>query len=174
MSEKIITEAEARRLAKEIRTNLLDLEKNLKFFHAVQGWIPMGYDSFTTWWDNEMRDIPIAAGIRNWAIYAMIDENLEGNRIRRGMTSVIAHATSIAPTTVSSMRTRARPRFRYQGRPDSEMVPFGIGIPNLWHRHLISLSNSKDQSMADLVRPIIKDGMLQRYGIDLDAPIDNK
>lgn len=175
MSEKVLTQNEARRLTIKIKSALATLDEDLKYFHSVQGWLPLGYDSFTVWWDNELGEIPISTGLRNWAIHAMIQENTEpSGRMRRGMTSVIAHATGMTTTSVSKMKTRARPKTRYHGRPDAELVPFGIMIPARWHRHMISLSNSKDKSMADITRPILKDGVMRHYGVDLDAPIERK
>lgn len=174
MSEQTLTELEARQLADQIKGNLRDLEKNLKYFHAVQGWLPLGYDSFTTWWDNEMRELPLAKEIRNWAAYAMIDENMEGNRIRRGMTHVMAHATGLAPSTISGMRGRARPKVRTLSRKDEDLTPFSIVIPERWRRHLLELSSKKDMSMADIVRPLIKEGLMRQYGVDLDKPLYEK
>jgi len=168
---KTLTEAEARQLANAIKTNLIDLEKNLRLFHAVQGWFPLGYDSFTTWWDNEMREIPIATGIRNWAIFAMIEENTDAfNRIRSGMVPVIAHATGLAPTTISGIKSRARPKVRKFSRVDEDPTVVSVVIPTRWHRHLVALSIRRDKPMSDFLRPIIKEGMMQTYGIDLDKP----
>lgn len=170
-SNQTLTEQEARKLANEIRGNLLDLEKNLKHFHAVQGWLPLGYDSLTTWWDNEMRDLPIANVIRNWAAVEMIRENMEGNRIRSGMTQVMAHATGLAPSTISGMKSRARPKVRTLSRKDDDLATFSMVIPERWRRHLLVLSARKDKSMADILRPIIKEGLMKHYGVDLDRPL---
>lgn len=171
---KTLTQSEARTLADAIKSNLLDLEKNLKYFHAVQGWIPLGYDSFTVWWDNELGDLPISNGLRNWAIYAMIDENIEGGRLRQGMTAVIAHATGLAPSTIGGIKSRSRPKVRWTSRKDSDPAAINFVVPTLWHRHLISLSVQKDRSMAEILRPVVKDGIMRHYGIDLDKPISNE
>lgn len=176
MSEKMLTEQEARKLANKIKGNLSELEDNLKYFHAVQGWLPLGYDSFTVWWDNEMGDLPIATGIRNWAIYAMIQENMEGNRVRRGMVGVMSHATGLAPSTITSMKykSRARPKVRQFGKRDEDPSVVAVVCPTRWHRHLISLSIRNDKPMAEFLRPIIKEGMMRTYGIDLDAPLNGE
>ena len=42
MSQKQLTMAQARELANAIKANLTELEENLKYFHAVQGWLPLG------------------------------------------------------------------------------------------------------------------------------------
>lgn len=172
MSEQLLTFEKARELAELIKQNLRDLDKNLKYFHAVQGWLPLGYDSFTIWWDNEMRGLPIAAGIRNWAVYAMIDENVEGGRLIPGMTAVMAHATGLAPNTITSMKFkhRARMRVRSTGRKDGDLTTFSMVIPERWRRHLVALSIRKDVSMADIVRPILKEGIQAKYDINLDNP----
>lgn len=167
---KTLTQNEARELADLIKSNLRDLEKNLRYFHAVQGWLPLGYDSFTVWWDNEMRDLPISKGLRNWAIIMMIDENTEGGRIRTGMSPVIAHAGGIAISTVSGMKSRARPKVRMTSRQDEDLTAVSIVVPERWRRHILRLSIQKDRTMADLMRPILKDGMMRMYGIDLDTP----
>lgn len=170
MSKKILTESEARELATAIKSSLVDLEQNLRYFHSVQGWLPLGYDSFTTWWDNEMGELPIANSIRNWAIYAMIDENTTGNRVRSGMTGVMAHATGLAPSTISGMKSRRRPKVREISKKDDELVPVSIVIPARWHRHMLTLSIRKDRPMSEFVRLFIKEGMLRNHGIDLDKP----
>lgn len=174
MAEKILSEKEARDLANKIRGNLIDLDENLKYFHAVQGWLPLGYDSFTVWWDNEMRDLPIAVGIRNWAAYQMIRENTVGGRMSTGMTAVVAHATGFAPSTITGMKTRARPRVRELGKRDDELGSITILVPERWRRHLIALSNQKDRSMADLLRPVVKEGIMNQYGVDMDQPLYGK
>jgi len=101
----------------------------------------------------------------------MIEENTDAfNRIRSGMVPVIAHATGLAPTTISGIKSRARPKVRKFSRVDEDPTVVSVVIPTRWHRHLVALSIRRDKPMSDFLRPIIKEGMMQTYGIDLDKP----
>lgn len=166
-------------MTQKLRVALRDLESQLKEFHRLQAWEPLGYDSFLAWWDAEFFDVPVSMGIRNWAITKMHSEaprsKLTG-RVASGYNQAIAQAVGTTGKGVTNViqRTQARHRRLKYGLNDEDAATLAVVVPYRWHRRIMALAIEKDCNMADLVRPVIAAGFKTRYGVDLDAPEEPK
>lgn len=173
---KRITKREARELASQIKQDLSNLEGNLRMFHALHAWLPLGYASFLAFWDAELSGVPISMGLRNWVIAALVDEQSVLNEehrpvLPRGSRQAIAEALGVSVSTVSSVRAylmRDRYKVRRTGYNDDDKIGIGLRAPYRWHRHIHTLAVSKHVTMTDLFRKWITDGA-RRAGIDLEA-----
>jgi hypothetical protein len=176
---KVFSERQARASAKIIKSGLANLEAELKRFHAYMGWLPLGYHSFTEWWDNELGNVPLATGLRNWAIFAMTEEaprsTYTGN-LAHGTVPAVAQAMGVSPHMVRNVihQNRQRQRSRLTGKSDDDTVQIGLGVPNLWRKRIVQTASERKVSMADLLRPVIADGMKSRYGVDVDQATSPK
>jgi len=169
-----ITQAEARKLTASIKTGLANIEQQLRHFHAVQGWFPLGYESFVEWWDAELGTIPISMGLRNWVIFVMVDSEPKtpGGYNARGLVGAVAQVMGTSSATVREVvRERNRHRSTLAGKLDHEHVSLGFLVPKLWRRHLVKLAADKNVNMADILRTVVRDGIRERYGVDLEKPI---
>lgn len=173
-----ITAAKARKLVQAIRGDLTDLERNLQEFHALQAWLPLGYRTFLEFWDAELHKLPIAAGLRNWVIYAMVDEqSVPGSdgkpRLPVGKTALIAQATGVSSSHVRQLKVhqlKARARTRKSGHDDDDMVTVGFVAPYRWRRRLTEVAVAKNVNVSDLMRRFVAEGMRKHYKVDMDAP----
>lgn len=161
----------ARKLTQEIKRNFTDLERNLQKFHAAEGWIALGYDSFTLWWDAELRGIQMATSLRNWVITQMLAEyeSVDG-RISRGGVPAVAHAVDVSNATVKAVRTKYRTRM--SEKSDDDTIAMAVPMPNRWRRHIMNTATNKNMNMSDILRPIIFEGMKRKHHVNLDEPIE--
>lgn len=171
-----LTATRARTLTAEIKSTFANLEEKLALFHSERGWEVMGYDSFLQWWDSELGDIPVSSTVRQWAVNKMADEAqyyVHSGRIEQGTIPAIAQAVGYAPSTVSGIlyKSRERAKGRITGLSDAEMVQLSVLVPGVWRKNIVHAALQRDCSMADMVRPLIVDGMRERYGVDVAKPV---
>jgi hypothetical protein len=166
----VLTEKEARKLSGAIQRSLGDLENNLKAFHAGMGYLALGYESFTEWWDAELGPVPISVGLRNWAIFKMVEEQpLQRNGKKKwGSVVAVADAVGLEPGTIHTMMQKRHQR--KTGFLPDEPVNIGFVVPNKWRDRIIKDAQARNMNMSDLVRNCLKRGFKQFYGVDLDAP----
>lgn len=69
-----LSQKAARRLTLQIKKGFVDIEKLLDEAIIHNVWQPLGYLSFTEWYDTEMRDINLARGARNLVVITMFAE----------------------------------------------------------------------------------------------------
>lgn len=67
-----MSKRKAQALTEKIRHGLLLTEKSLKEFVAGEGWLVMGYESFSAWWTAEIPDITLPPAARVQVVYAML------------------------------------------------------------------------------------------------------
>jgi hypothetical protein len=72
---KISTKKQARELTAAIRHGLMSAEKALKEFIAGAGWEVLEYDSFESWYDDNLADITLAVELRTYVIYHLLETN---------------------------------------------------------------------------------------------------
>lgn len=168
-----ISQRAARKRTTEIKSSLRDIEQKLREFHALSAWLPLGYSTFTEWWDSELGPIPVATGLRNWIIFAMVDETprTTAGKLTNGYADKISDSLGTTSHAVKSVVSRARYRTKITGKGDHEFITLSVLIPNLWRRHIIRTAELKRVNMADLMRPIILDGMKRKHGVDLNESV---
>lgn len=91
---------EAVSLTNTIRSNLKDLDECLTDFIEQNGWTPMGYRSFTEWWDGEIGQLRLAGYMKTYVISLMILERDYDDSITM---AAIAEKLGISVSTVYRM-----------------------------------------------------------------------
>lgn len=92
-----MNEIDARKLSRRIKKSWQDLEKLLN--EAITGniWTPLGYESFTEWYDSELQGVPLALGARNMVVVIMLSEEYATQR-------EIAHMVGVHESVISRIR----------------------------------------------------------------------
>lgn len=88
---------EALSLTRTIRTSLEDIDTALTAFIEQNGWTPMGYRSFTEWWDGEIGQQRLAGYMKNYVISVMI---LERDADEGATMKAIAERLGVSVSTV--------------------------------------------------------------------------
>lgn len=76
----MMNEKDARSLTRRIRNHWRELEKLLNEAITGSAWSPLGYHSFTEWYDSEFLDLPLAKGSRNMVVIIMLSEEYATQR----------------------------------------------------------------------------------------------
>jgi hypothetical protein len=71
----------AERLWERLQSNFLDAHKTIIEIIGARAWEPLGYDSFATAWQDQMKNITLASEIRPHIVFQMIDEGLTADEI---------------------------------------------------------------------------------------------
>jgi len=155
-------------MANDIKSSLSELDGLIRDFYVYGAWIPLGYESFREFWDNELGAVPIATGLRNWVIHRMFDDapRTSTGRLVPGARQDIADTLGVTDTVVNNVLTRGRPRIHIP-QSDDELVPLTVGIPWRWRRAIASYAREKNINVSDVIRPVISAGM-KRRGVDVD------
>lgn len=90
----VLNEKEARALTGRIQRTWRNLEEllNQAIIHNV--WTPLGYDSFTAWYDAEMSGIPLARGGRNLIVITMFAEQTHTKVTQADIAEMIGVSTA--------------------------------------------------------------------------------
>ncbi len=95
-----MNERAARSLTKRIQKGYRDLEELLIEAIVHNVWVPLGYDSFTAWYDAELGAIPLARGARNLVVITMFAEK----STVKITDADIAEIIGVSPSAVKEVR----------------------------------------------------------------------
>src|SRR5258705_8968379 len=98
----MITKRAARKLTEQFRSGLINAERAMQEIIADKAWEPLGYGSFTAWWDGEnFGDITLATELRPHVIYTMLDEG-------QSVDAIAETVKGIGPELVKSVARQRR------------------------------------------------------------------
>jgi hypothetical protein len=89
-----MNEKTARTLTRKIQQGYWDLETLLTQAIVENIWIPLGYGTFTEWYDAEMRDIELARGARNVVVVTLFAEKSTTKITDREIGEMVGVSTS--------------------------------------------------------------------------------
>ena len=96
---------EAMRLWDQLRMGLFLVEDTIQKIIEQKAWEPLGYESFFEAWDDKMSDISLAKEIQIRAVYQMLAEGVDADRIAMSVKG-------IGPATLENIK-----RERQSGTP---------------------------------------------------------
>jgi hypothetical protein len=110
-----ISKARAKALVADLRTNLLNAEKNIIEIIKTRAWEALEYKTFRAFWDSELSDVRLATdALRGHVVFSLFDEGLSNPEIvevlggRVGDQSIAAlrqqHEAGVAPADASTAR----------------------------------------------------------------------
>lgn len=118
----------------QLRNLLTDTEKVLQEIIATKAWKPLGYKTFATAYEVELKNITLAPELLPYVVYQMVEEG-------KTDLSIALNVKGIGPQTVSSLRaqraqgvdpSRAKVRSHTRGLPQEPyMLRIDVGSQKL-------------------------------------------
>lgn len=173
-----MTEKEARQLTERVKKGFADVESALREVLATQAWLPLGYDSFIAWFDAELSGIELAKGVRNFIVYAMLEEGkasqaeigvrfgyapqnkLRGQAISPPISKLNIQRKAGVPPSEASDANYLRVRYQ-RGRGTDRYLPrtASADISADTHDAIGEVARKQNCNRADVLRRYIADGL---------------
>ena len=92
----MLSHDEAQKLWDNLRSSLLETEKNIRAIINTRAWEPLGYDSFAEAWRDNLSDIELSTELRAVVVFAMFDDGASKSDVAKSVAGV-------GPTTVTAL-----------------------------------------------------------------------
>lgn len=136
-----MNEKEARSLTRRIRGHWRDLEKLLNEAITGNAWAPLGYQSFTEWYDSELLDLPLAKGARNMVVIIMLSEEYASQR-------EIAHMIGVHESIISRIKKAWEQGLVTPFLPPQRKAP----VRKEWDPHHVWVGTKLDKDLHFLLK----------------------
>jgi hypothetical protein len=127
-----LTAKQARALTKQIHDGLVSAEVAMDKIIAGEGWLVMGFDTFTAWFDDNFSDITLAVELRTKVIYRMLDEGKTEEEIGASIKGVSPNtAEKVAQQKrngVPSNKATVRNKRKSRGPATHRIIQFKVPV----------------------------------------------
>lgn len=161
MSTRKISAAAAEKLWTDIRTDLVNVEKNIIKAIKVRAWEPLGYASFVECWNNRLKGVRLATDVlKVHVVYALFETT--DNAATVGST--IGVGGGVSPSTIDRIK-----ELRDSGMTVEEAIAAGLRKP--W-----GVSSDDPQSKPVVIRGLDPDiyEAYRKIAAELDSTVEKE